>query len=205
MGMTQNTHHSRRLFKVAGAACALAMLTLAAGCGDDEATDSADTTAATTASTAAEAVGEITLTGQWARTSPAMASMGAAYVTITSPIDDKLVGASADASIAAAVEVHEMYMMEGDTGTTMAMGSDSTMAMGSDTTMDMGGGEMGMRPVEFVELPAGVAVELKPGGYHIMFIDLVKPLEVGTTISLTLIFETAGEIVIEVPVLDEAP
>lgn len=201
MGMTQHTHRPRRLLKVAGAACAITMLTLAAGCGDDESTDSADTTA----TTAAEAAGEITFTGQWARTSPAMASMGAAYVTITSPIDDKLLGASADAGIAAAVEVHEMYMMEGSTDSTMEMGSDSTMAMGSETTMDMGGGEMGMRPVEFVELPAGVAVELKPGGYHIMFIDLVKPLEVGTTISLTLIFETAGEIVIEVPVLDEAP
>jgi copper(I)-binding protein len=87
----------------------------------------------------------------------------------------------------------------------MAMGSDTTMAMGSDTTMAMGEGEMGMRPVEFIELPAGEAVELKPGGYHIMFIDLVKPLEVGTSIALTLVFENAGEITIDVPVLDEAP
>jgi copper(I)-binding protein len=89
----------------------------------------------------------------------------------------------------------------------MDMGSETTMGMdvGSDTTMAMGDGEMGMRPVEFVDLPAGVAVELKPGGYHIMFIDLVKPLEVGTTISLTLVFEKAGEVVIDVPVLDEAP
>ena len=134
-----------------------------------------------------------------------MASMGAAYVTITSPIDDKLIGASADASISATVEVHEMYMIEGDTDSTMAMGSDTTMAMGSDTTMAMGEGEMGMRPVEFIELPAGEAVELKPGGYHIMFIDLVKPLEVGTSIALTLVFENAGEITIDVPVLDEAP
>ena len=201
MGMTTHTHRSRSLLKVAGAACALAMLTLAAGCGDDDKTESAETTVPVSAAT------EITFTGQWARTSPAMASMGAAYVTITSPVDDKLIGASADAGIAAKVEVHEMYMMDGETESSMDMGSETTMGMdmGSETTMAMGDGEMGMRPVEFVDLPAGVAVELKPGGYHIMFIDLVKPLEVGTTISLTLVFEKAGEVVIDVPVLDEAP
>lgn len=199
MGMTTHTHRSRFLLKAAGAACALGLLTLAAGCGDDETTESTETTAVATT--------EITFTGQWARTSPAMASMGAAYVTITSPVDDKLIGASADAGIAAKVEVHEMYMMDSETESSMDMGSETTMGMdmGSDTTMAMGDGEMGMRPVEFVDLPAGVAVELKPGGYHIMFIDLVKPLEVGTTISLTLVFENAGEVVIDVPVLDEAP
>jgi len=200
MGMTPHTLRSRSLLKATGAACALALLTFAAGCGDDEKTDSADTTVAVTSTSA-----EITFVGQWARTSPAMASMGAAYVTITSPIDDKLLGVSADAGIAATVEVHEMYMMEGETDSTMEMGSETTMAMGSDTTMGTGSGEMGMRPVESIDLPAGVAVELKPGGYHIMFIDLVKPLEVGTTIALTLTFEKAGEITIEVPVLDEAP
>lgn len=166
---------------------ALAVVSLAAGCGDDE----------TSSQPTATATGEIAFAGQWARTSPAMASMGAAYVTITSPVDDKLLSASADPSIAATVEVHETYMVE--------PGSDTTMGMGSDTTMATGDGQMGMRPVEFVELPAGVAVELKPGGYHIMLIDLVAPLEVGTTIALTLTFENGGTITIDVPVLDEAP
>jgi copper(I)-binding protein len=77
--------------------------------------------------------------------------------------------------------------------------------MGSDTTMGTGGGEMTMRPVEFVELPAGVAVEMKPGGHHIMLMDLAKPLAAGTTFKLTLTFEKAGEITIDVPVRDEAP
>lgn len=199
MGMNLHSSRPRSLRRALAAVGAVALVSLAAGCGDDdETTDTAgDTTPAGT---------EIAFAGQWARTSPAMASMGAAYVTITSPVDDKLLSASVDASIAATVEVHETYMIEPGTETTdMGMGSETTMAMGSETTTAMGGGEMGMRPVEFVELPAGVAVELKPGGYHIMLIDLVAPLEVGTTLALTLVFENAGSITIDVPVLDEAP
>lgn len=93
-----------------------------------------------------------------------------------------------------------------NTDTTMAMGSETTMAMGmgSDTTMAMGG-EMTMREVDHVDLMAGEPLELAPGGYHIMIIDLVAPLEVGNSISITLSFETAGDIVVDVPVLDEAP
>ena len=87
--------------------------------------------------------------------------------------------------------------------TDTAMSSDT--AMGSDTTMAGGEGEMMMRPVAFIELPAGVAVELKPGGYHIMLLNLVEPLEVGTSFELTLVFEHAGQITIDVPVLEEAP
>jgi len=77
------------------------------------------------------------------------------------------------------------------------------MDMGSDDTMPSG--EMTMREVEFVELPAGTTVELKPGGYHIMLIGLKAPLELGSTIQITLVFENAGEITVDVPVLEEAP
>ncbi|MGB8862115.1 MAG: copper chaperone PCu(A)C [Ilumatobacteraceae bacterium] len=210
MTPVHSTTYRRPVIRLASVLCTLGVLTLAAGCGDDE--KAADTTTATTAATAATdaAAGEISFSGQWARTSPMMAGMGAAYVTITSPVDDKLVGGSVDAGIAASVEIHETYMMEPGSDSTM-MGSDSTMMgsdttmMGSDTTVAMGEGQMGMRPVDAIELPAGVAVELKPGGYHIMLIDLAKPLEVGTTLKLTLTFEKAGDITIDVPVLDEAP
>ena len=218
MGMQLNNTPSRIRRRTLGAVVAVGALLSLTACGDDEKSET--TTAATTPEVTTPA-GEIAFAGQWARTSPMMATMGAAYVTITSPIDDKLVGASVDASIATTVEVHETYVMGPDdtmemgsddtmamgSETTMAMGSETTMAMdmGSDTTMAMGDGEMGMRPVEFIALPAGTAVELKPGGYHIMLIDLVAPLEVGTTIKVTLMFENAGEITIDVPVLDEAP
>ena len=197
---------SRSLLRFAAATATAGALVLATGCGDD---DKADST--TTAS--AEAAAEVTFAGQWARTSPAAVTMGAAYVTITSPIDDKLVDVSVEASVAAMAQIHEMVMAEMGSETTMHMGSDTTMGMGSDTTMHMGSdttmamgiGEMVMREVDSIDLPAGVAVELKPGGYHIMLMELVKPLEVGTTLKITLVFEKAGSITSDVPVLDEAP
>ena len=204
----------RTLVRTAGAVVAVGALGLGAvACGDDEDTTSTSGTVApaTDAPTTAAPSGEVIIDGAWARTSPMMAEMGAAYMMITSPIDDKLVGAMADPSICEAVEVHEVVMEMGDDH----MGSDTTMGMdmGSDTTMgmDMGSddtmpsGEMTMREVEFVELPAGTTVELKPGGYHIMLIGLKAPLELGSTIQITLVFENAGEITVDVPVLEEAP
>ena len=177
-------------FRTIGAAlCTVAFVSIAASCGDDDTTTTAPADSMT-------AVGEISFADQWARTSPAMASAGAAYVTIISRTDDKLIAATVPPSVAASAELHQTMGADAATDTTMVMGSDTTM---------MGGGAMTMRPVEFIELPAGVSVELKPGGFHIMMIGLVEPLEVGTTIQVTLVFETAGEITIEVPVLAEAP
>ena len=222
MNVMTSTRASKPFTRLATAALAVGALTLAA-CGDDDTdTGSADTTAESSDTTTGGAdttvaAGEILFEGMWARNSPAGATLGAAYLTITSPVDDSLIGAKADASIAATVEVHEMVMAEDAEGdmhehsdTTMAggMGSDTTMAMGggmgSDTTM-AGMGEMVMQQVDHIHLHAGEPVELKPGGYHIMLIDLVAPLEVGTTIQITLIFENAGEITLEFPVLEEAP
>jgi copper(I)-binding protein len=68
-----------------------------------------------------------------------------------------------------------------------------------------GMGEMTMQPVDTIDLPAGTAVSLKPGGYHIMLMNLAKPLEKGSSITLTLLLKTAGKLVIDLPVLDEAP
>ena len=169
----------------------------AAACGDDS-TDTADTAAAETTAAAAE---ELTVSGQWARTSPMDAANGAAYFVVTSPEADRLVGVKVDAAVAGMAQIHETVMVTDDT---MAMGSDTTMAMGSDTTMNMGG-EMEMREVDGIDLVAGEPLVLEPGGYHVMLMELAAPLEVGTSISLTLTFEKAGDVVIDVPVLDEAP
>jgi copper(I)-binding protein len=49
-------------------------------------------------------------------------------------------------------------------------------------------------------LPAGATLELKPGGKHVMLMGLVNPLAPGQTYQLTLNFEKAGPITIEVPV-----
>jgi copper(I)-binding protein len=55
--------------------------------------------------------------------------------------------------------------------------------------MRMEGGMMRMRAVDKLALPAGKAVELAPGGYHVMLMDLAKPLQEGDTVPLRLTFE----------------
>ena len=59
--------------------------------------------------------------------------------------------------------------------------------------MAMDGNVMRMRAVPALELPAGKAVELKPGGYHVMLMDLKKPLAAGETVPISLVIETAGK------------
>lgn len=171
----------RKLAVMAAVALGIGAL---AGCGGDDGESTG-------------AAAKVTVEGQWARTSPMMASNGAAYMKLTSADGDALLSASVDASVAAKTEIHETVMAEGGSDTTMGMG-------GSETTMGMGG-EMTMRPIAKLELPAGQTVELEPGGYHIMLLDLAKPLEVGTSITITLTFEKAGEVTVDVPVRDSAP
>lgn len=168
---------------VAVAAMLLAPIGLASCSSDDTA---ADTTVA------AKQEG-ITIEKQWARTSPMATDMGAAYMNITSPVDDALLGASVDASVAGMTQIHETVMAEGM--------SEST-EMGSGTTAAPA---MTMQEVKEIALPAGEQVSLAPGGYHVMLMKLVAPLKVGTEITVTLTFKNAGEVQVTVPVLDEAP
>jgi hypothetical protein len=59
-------------------------------------------------------------------------------------------------------------------------------------TMSMADGRMVMRPAGPVTVPAGGEVSLKPGGAHLMLTGLYKPLEAGTLVELTMVFERAG-------------
>lgn len=169
---------SKLLFASAG----LLALTLTACLGDD--------------------AGPIAVTDAWARTSPASAENGAAYMTITSDVDDTLIGASADSSIAAAIEVHETVMAE-HTDDSMSDDSMSDEGMTDDTMAGMGA--MSMQEVESIALPAGEPVSLEPGGYHIMLLGLAEPLEAGSTFDVTLRFGSGDEVVVTVEVRDEAP
>ena len=140
----------------------------------------------------------IEITGAWARSSPMMATMGAAYMTIMSTDDDRLVAAAVDSSIADHAEVHEVVMAGGSD-------ADMSMDMGSATTMAMSAGEMVMREVEGIDIMGGEMFMLKPGGYHVMIIDLVAPLEIGQTFDVTLTFEKAGAVIVPVEVREDAP
>jgi periplasmic copper chaperone A len=117
----------------------------------------------------------IRVDGAWARRAVMMkpgtpgtgTGTGAVYLTLvnSSATPDALLSAATDA--AATVEVHESYM-------------ESTMAK--------------MRRVARIEVPAGQSVELKPGGYHIMLIDLTRDLTPGQSVQLTLTFQRAGKV-----------
>jgi copper(I)-binding protein len=57
-----------------------------------------------------------------------------------------------------------------------------------------------MRRVKAIEVPAGKTVELKPGGLHVMLIELKEPLKEGQTVEITLKFEKSGEVKVQAPV-----
>ena len=118
--------------------------------------------------------GPLTIDHPWARPTAAGAQNGAAYFAIKNGGDaaDKLLSVASPA--AASVEVHESREEAG---------------------------VMKMRPAEGgVEINAGKTVELKPGGYHVMLIGLKQPLKLGEHFPMTLTFEKAGTVQLEVPV-----
>lgn len=114
--------------------------------------------------------GDISIEKPWSRATPSGAPVGAGYVTLknTGSAADKLVSATAD--VAGKVEIHEM---------------------------SMDNGVMKMRAVNGLEIPAGKSVELKPGGYHIMFMQLKQPLKAGDAVKGVLTFEKAGAVPVE--------
>ncbi len=66
--------------------------------------------------------------------------------------------------------------------------------------MSMEGQVMKMRQVKDIAVPAGGAVELKPGGFHLMFINIKSPLAAGETVPVRLKFAKAGEVEVKMPV-----
>lgn len=131
------------------------------------------------------------ITNVWARTSPMETSLGAVYMTVSSQDGDELTDVSVDSSIAAMAQIHEMVMAP----------SDTSMPMTSDAPA----GEMVMQEVDSVVIDAGGSVNLEPGGYHIMLMDLAQPLELGAKFDVTLTFAKAGKITVTAEVRDESP
>jgi periplasmic copper chaperone A len=72
-------------------------------------------------------------------------------------------------------------------------------------TMEMDGKVMRMREIEAIAIPAGATVELKPGGKHVMFMGLTQTLKAGDRFPLTLRFEKAGDVKVEMRVSAQAP
>ena len=111
----------------------------------------------------------------WARATVQGQKATGAFMKITSKEGAKLVGASSAA--AGVTEIHEMKM-------------DKDV--------------MRMAAVPSLDIPAGKSVELKPGGYHVMLMDLKAPLADKTNVPITLTFENAkgvkSQVELQVPV-----
>jgi len=182
-------HHLTRVVATLGLA---GFVAFAAACGSSSSNGPA----------AANGDAKVTIEKAWARTSPSSVTAGAAYATITAAQDDALTGVEVDAAIAKTAEIHETVASTG------SMGSDTTMMGGAATTMmssDSAPAAMTMQPVDKIDLKAGTAVTLAPGGYHIMLMDLAKPLVAGDTFTLELVFEKAGTQAVTFTVRDDAP
>ena len=136
----------------------------------------------------------MTVSDVWARSSPSGVTMGAAYFDITSVDDDLLVAVSVSSDVAARAEIHEVVKV-------MDMGDDEMHDhdMGDDGMYD---DAMSMQEMDALDLPAGTLVQLAPGGYHIMLIDLAKPLVVGETFDFTLDFDQAPDLTVTIEVSD---
>jgi periplasmic copper chaperone A len=114
--------------------------------------------------------GDIVVDHPWARATPKGATVGAGYLTVRNN------GRAADALTA----------IESD-----AAGS----AQMHESKMD--GGVMRMDEISSLSIPPGGAVVFKPGGYHVMFVDLKAPLKKGRHFSATLNFEHAGKVAVD--------
>jgi periplasmic copper chaperone A len=108
----------------------------------------------------------------WARATPPGVQTGAAYLTVTGGSEnDRLV--RVESEVAASVEMHRVIEVDGT---------------------------VQMRPVETVEVAADSNVVFAPGGLHLMLVNLTHPLIAGSHFELTLIFEKAGRVQVDVEV-----
>lgn len=105
----------------------------------------------------------VTVTDAWARATVQGQKATGAFMKITAKDNAKLVGVSSP--VAGVAEIHEMKLEK--------------------DIMKMAALPNGL------DLPAGKAVELKPGGYHVMLMDLKAPLAKDTTVPVTLTFQDA--------------
>ncbi len=130
--------------------------------------------AASAPAPAAVEVGSLRIAQAWTRATPGGARVAGGYLTVTNTgsTPDRLVGGAA--AFAERVEIHEMATQNG---------------------------VMTMRPIAGgLAIAPGQTVELKPGGLHVMFMGLNRPLAEGQTVKVTLEFETAGKVEIDLAV-----
>lgn len=110
---------------------------------------------------AASVQAQVTVKDAWVRATVPQQKATGAFMQLQAAKDSKLVAAASP--VTPVVEVHEMVMQDN---------------------------VMKMRQVSGIDLPAGKAVELKPGGYHVMLMDLKQPIKEGDVVPMTLVIES---------------
>lgn len=109
------------------------------------------------------AVADVTVSEAWVRATVPQQKATGAFMRLTSDGNARLV--SAASPVAGVVEIHEM-IMEGNV--------------------------MKMSAIPGLDLPAGKTVELKPGGYHVMLMDLKQQVKDGDEVPVSIVVETAN-------------
>ena len=116
--------------------------------------------------------------GAWARASIGSSKVSAVYLVVTNRDEsaDRLVGV--ETKRAGQTMIHRSVVEDG---------------------------VVKMRHVDAIEIPPGGSARLEPGGLHVMLMGVSPPLETGENVSVTLVFERAGKVVLSVPVRMSPP
>lgn len=113
---------------------------------------------------AGAACAQVAVSDPWVRATVAAQSASGAFMTLTAARGARLVAARSP--VAGVVEIHSMTLQDN---------------------------VMRMRAIDALDLPAGKAVKLEPGGYHVMLMQLERPLKSGDTVPLELVIENADQ------------
>ena len=164
--------------RTALAALALAVLSVPALAHDAASHSGAHDHASTQTAGCEVKLGDLAISGAFSRATLPNAPVGGGFLTIVNngATDDRLISASAD--VGRETQIHEMAVVN-----------------------DV----MRMRQIEGgIPLPAGASVTLEPGGLHLMFMGLNGPLVEGQSFPVTLTFEKAGQVTIDMPIAASA-
>jgi copper(I)-binding protein len=123
----------------------------------------------------AAALGQLTVTQAWSRPTPPAATVGAVYFSINNRGSKADLLLAVSSPIAARVELHESRNVRG---------------------------VVEMRELTSVPCAAGATVVSEPGGLHVMLVGLYRPLIAGTAFPLSLKFRDAGNLTLQIPVLN---
>jgi copper(I)-binding protein len=132
---------------------------------------------------------EFSASGAWARPTPTAATNGVIYLTVSTDVRDALIGVDVPPDVAAHTELHTSDAANG----------------GGHQHGAVGDGTVTMEQVTEIVIDADATVEFRPGGNHIMLVDLPRPLRSGETFPATLRFGSGRTLDLTVTVADNPP